>query len=159
MLIKMEEFTYVSSIDLNMEYYHIELSPGAKHICTIVLPWGKYGYQKLPMRVCNSTDIFQENISKTFYGFNMVRAYIDDVLVITKNNFEDHLKALDGFLQRLAQAGLKVNAGKSFFRKTETEYLGFWVSNNRVRPLSYKVEAIKEIDVWNKVRDIRFFLG
>ena len=36
----------------------------------------------------------------------MVRAYIDDILVITKNNFGDHLKALDRVLQKLAEAGL-----------------------------------------------------
>ena len=42
--------------------------------------------------------ISQEKISKLFDGFDMVRAYIDDVLVITKNNFEDHLKALDRVL-------------------------------------------------------------
>ena len=84
-----------------MGYYNIEFSPGTKKICTIVLTWGKYEYQKLPMGVCNSPDIFQENISELFDGFYMVRAYIDDVLIITKNNFEEHIKALDRFLQRL----------------------------------------------------------
>ena len=87
-----------------MGYYHIELSPGAKQLCTIVLPWGKYKYQKLPMEFCNSPNIFQENIYELFDGFDMVRAYIDDVLVITKNNFEDHLKSLYGVLQRLTEA-------------------------------------------------------
>ena len=58
----------------------------------------------------NSPDIFQENISKLFEGFDMVCAYIDDVLVITKNNSEDHLKAFGKVLQRLAESGLKVNA-------------------------------------------------
>ena len=93
MLLNLEGLTYASSIDLNMGYYHIDLSPGAKQLCTIVLPWGKYDYQKLPMGVYNSPDIFQENISEQFDGFNMVCAYIDDVLVITKNNFESYLKA------------------------------------------------------------------
>ena len=92
-----------------MGYYHIELSPRAKHLCTIVLPWVKYEYQKLPMGVFNSPDIFQEKISELFDGFNMVHEYIDDVLFITKNNFKDHLKALYRVLQRLVEAGLKVN--------------------------------------------------
>ena len=48
----------------------------------------------------------------------MVHAYIDDVLVITKNNFEDHLKALGRVLKRLTEAGLKVNVEKSFFGQT-----------------------------------------
>ena len=98
-----------------MGYYHIELSPGSKQIFTVSLPWGEYDYQKPPMRVCNSPDIFQEKISKLFYGFDMVCADIDDVLVITKNNFKDNLKALDRVLQILTEAGLKVNAEKSFF--------------------------------------------
>ena len=40
------------------------------------------------MRVCNSPDIFQENISELFDGFDMVRAYIDDVLVRTKTTLK-----------------------------------------------------------------------
>ena len=64
------------------------------------------------MGVCNSPNIFQENLSKWFDGFDMVRAYIDDILVINKNNFKDHLKALNRVIQRLAEAGLKVNAEK-----------------------------------------------
>ena len=61
------------------------------------------------MEFCSSLGIFQEKISELFYGFNILRAYIDDILVITKNNIEDHLKALDRVLQRLAEAVLKVN--------------------------------------------------
>ena len=159
MLLNIEGFVYTSSIDLNMGYYHIELSPGAKQLCTIVLPWGKYKYQNIPIRVCNSPDIFQEDISELFDGFVMVRVYIDDVLVINKNNSEDHLKALDKVLQRLLDAGLKVNAEKPFFGKTETEYLGFWVSNNVIRLLSFKVEAIKSIEVPTKLHNIWRFVG
>ena len=89
----------------------------------------------------------------------MVRAYIDDVLVITKNNFKGHLKALYRVLQRLAEAGLKVNAEKSFFVRTETEYIGFWVSNNRAIPLLSKVEVIKAINVPTEVSDVRRCVG
>ena len=92
MPLNLEDFTYTSSLDLNMGYYHLELSPGAKQLCTILLPWGKYEYQNLPMGNCKSPDTFQEKISELFDGFDMVRAYIHDVLVITKNNSEEHLK-------------------------------------------------------------------
>ena len=40
MILDLEGFTYASYIDLNMGYYNIELSPGSKQLCTIVLPWG-----------------------------------------------------------------------------------------------------------------------
>ena len=40
MLLKLEGFTYATSLDLNMCYYHIELHPEAKKLCTLVFPWG-----------------------------------------------------------------------------------------------------------------------
>ena len=67
------------------------------------------------MGVYNSLYIFQENISEMFKGLEMVRAYIDDVIAITKNYFKDHLKALEKVLQRIAEAGLEVNAENPFF--------------------------------------------
>jgi hypothetical protein len=60
LLLKLEGFQYATSLDLNMGYYHIELNLAAQEMCTIVLPWGKYRYKRLPMGVANSPDIFQE---------------------------------------------------------------------------------------------------
>ena len=62
------------------------------------------------MEVFNSPDIFQEKISKLFDGFDMFHANNDGVLVNLKNNLEYHLQSLDRVLQRLAEAGIKVNA-------------------------------------------------
>ena len=123
MLLNLEGFTYASSLGLNMGYHYIELSPVSKQLCTIVLPWGKYDYQKLLMGVCNSPDIFQANISKLFKVFYMVHEYIDDVLVITKTDFKDHLKSLDRVLQRLAEEGLKVNAENNYLDEQKLNIL------------------------------------
>ena len=70
------------------------------------------------MGVCNSPDIFQEKISKLFDGFDMVREYIDYVLVISKNNFEECLKFSDKVLQRIKEVELKVSAEKLFLGQT-----------------------------------------
>ena len=89
----------------------------------------------------------------------MVRAYIDEILIITKYNFKEYLKSWDRVLKRSAEAGLKVNAEKSFFGRTQTEYLSFWVRNIGVRPLLSNWEVIKTIDVPTKVQDVQRFLG
>ena len=66
LLLKLEGFKFATSLDLNMGYYHdIELSSASKRLCTIVLPFGKFEYQRLPMGLCNSPDsIFQEKMSE-----------------------------------------------------------------------------------------------
>ena len=72
LLLKLEGFQYATSLDLNMGYYHIELSPDSQHLCTIVTPWGKYSYKRLPMGLCNSPDIFQEKISELMWGLDFI---------------------------------------------------------------------------------------
>ena len=69
MLLKLEGFQYLTSLDLSMGYYHIQLSENASNLCTIIIPWGKYRYKHLPMGVTNSPDIFQKKISDLFHGF------------------------------------------------------------------------------------------
>ena len=58
MLLNLECFQYTTSLELNMVYYHIRLSEEASNICTIILPWGKYKYKCLPMRVYSFPEIF-----------------------------------------------------------------------------------------------------
>ena len=77
-----------------MGCYHIYLSYQAINLCTIILPWVKYKYKRLPMGICNSPDIFQEKMNKNFRGFEFIRAYIDDLLIITKGDFSGHLNKL-----------------------------------------------------------------
>jgi hypothetical protein len=48
MIRSMEGFTFASALDLNMGYYHIKLDADAQNLCTIVFPWGKYNYKRLP---------------------------------------------------------------------------------------------------------------
>ena len=70
MLMKLEGFQYASSLDLNMGYYHIQLLPSASKLCTIVLPWGKYEYLRLPMGINNAPNIFQEKCWNFFTDLN-----------------------------------------------------------------------------------------
>jgi hypothetical protein len=91
------------------------LDPDASKICTVIFPWGKYSYKRLPMGIVGSPDIFQEKISELMESLEFVRAYLDDLLCIFKLSLEDHLEKLEVVLGRLRNAGLKVNAAKLTF--------------------------------------------
>jgi hypothetical protein len=146
MLQKLEGFMFATSLDLNMEYYHMLLTPFARRLCTIVLPWGKYKYCRLPIGLLVSPDIFQEKMSELMTGLDFARAYLDDLLIIsTEKGFDQHLKKLEKVLTRLSEAGLKINAVKSFFGRTNLEYLGYNISREGMRPSQKKVEAILHV--------------
>jgi hypothetical protein len=78
MLRKLEGFMYATSLDLNMGYYHMLLTPFASRLCTIVLPWGKYEYCQLPMGLSVSPDIFQEKMGELMAGLEFACAYLDN---------------------------------------------------------------------------------
>jgi len=128
-----------------MGYYHITLTSHASQLCTIVFPWGKYQYLRLPMGIKNAPDIFHEAMSNLMQGLKFVRVYLDDLLCLTKGGWTDHLDKLKMVLQHILDVGLKINAKKSFFRQTELEYLGFWINRDGICPLTEKVEAIQNI--------------
>ncbi len=110
-----EGFTFATALDPNMGYYTIRLDLDASKICTVIFPWGKYSYKRLLMGITGSPDIFQQKMPELMESLEYVRAYLDDLLCISKLCLEDHLENLEEVLSWLLDAGLKVNASKSLF--------------------------------------------
>jgi hypothetical protein len=68
-------------------------------------------------------------MSELVSGLEFARVYLDDLLILsTEKGFEKHLEKLELVLTWLQEAGLKINAVKSFFAQTSLEYLGYSIS-------------------------------
>jgi len=61
---ELEGFTYATTLDLNVGYYTFRLDPDSSKICTLIFPWEKYSYLRLPMCITGSPDIFQAKMSE-----------------------------------------------------------------------------------------------
>ena len=81
-------------------------------------------------------------MSNLFRDLTFVREYIDDLLITSNGTIQDHLQKVEQVLQRLQKAGLKVNANKSKFCRSEVEYLGYLVTRDGIKPQAKKVQAI-----------------
>ena len=111
------------------------------------------------MGLCNSPDIFQENISELFVGLDTVRVYIDEILHVTKGSWTEHLTVLEEMFTRLHKYGIKVNVSKSCFGAHKSDYLGYHVTRDGVMPMPKKVEAIRALAVPNTCKQLRQFIG
>ena len=89
------------------------------------MPWGKHEHVRLPMGVCDSPDIFQEHMSELMAGLEFVRVYIDDLLIITKSNFKDHLEKLEQVFLRVQASKLKNQCRKVIFCQIRSGILRF----------------------------------
>ncbi len=142
-----------------MGYYTIRLDPDASKICTIIFPWGKFSYKRLPMGIAGSPDIFQGKMSELMESLEYVRAYLYDLLCISKLSLEDHLEKLEEVLRQLCNAGIKVSAAKLTFCTLEIEYLGYVLTKDGIKPQSNKVQAILAFEPPTGVKQLRHFLG
>ena len=95
-----------------MGYYTISLYPSIQEITTIVTEFGKFRYNRLHMGVCASGYIFQAKVDKLLGDIKGVKTYIDDIIVLGKDCFKNHIDQLRIIFGRFRAAGLKVNAPK-----------------------------------------------
>ena len=157
----MEKFKYATAVDLRKGYYHIPLDKATQKLCTTVLPWGKYSYERLPMGIATSPDIFQKAMNDVFGDLDYVIVYLDDILILSNEDdtFDDHLAKLNEVFKRSHHMGMKINLLKTEFLKDELDYLGYTLSQSGIKPQAKKVEAIGRILPPKNRKQLKHFLG
>ena len=128
-------------------------------MCNIFTQWGKYEYEQIPMGLCNSPDIFQENMSEIFFGLDTVRVYIDEILHITKGSLTEHLNVLEEMFTCLQKSGLNVNVSKSYFGAHKLDYLNYHVTRDGVMPIPKTFSAIQSLAVPKTCKQLRQIIG
>ena len=81
------------------------------------------------------------NVNKVIADLEGCEAYIDDVIIYS-DTWEEHLRIIREFFERLSRAMSTINLSKSEFGQAQVTYLGHVVGQGEVKPVSAKVEAI-----------------
>ncbi|SPC67775.1 related to Gag-pol polyprotein [Ustilago sp. UG-2017b] len=84
--------------------------------------------------------------------------YLDDLLIYS-STLEQHQGHVSAVLARLRQAGLYAKAEKCQFSTSQTEFLGFVVSDQGVSMDPSKTEVITNWPVPKSTHDVQVFLG
>ena len=149
---------YFTKLDMSHAYLQLPLEDESKELVTINTHKGLYKYNRLPFGVSSAPAIFQRSMDTLLRGLNGVSVYLDDILV-TGSTPENHLANLDAVLEKLEQAGLRLNQGKCSFLQPNLEYLGHVIDSTGKHPTQDKVRAIKEAPSPRNVTELRSFLG
>jgi hypothetical protein len=119
-LCKRSECTFFTKLDASMQYNTFELDEERQDLCTIITPFGKYKYLRLPMGLKCSPDIAQAAIENVLSDIEYANIYIDDVGVFS-NDWDHHVNMLATILWQLRENGFTINPLKAviFFRPIE----------------------------------------
>ena len=121
-------------------------------------------FKVMPFGLTNAPAVFQCLMEHVLMGLNppegpdMVTVYIDDILVFSRT-LDEHLQHLQSVLQRLKQAGLKLNPQKCHFITQEVEYLGHIITPDGLKTNPRLVEAVVNFPTPKSVQQVRQFLG
>ena len=80
----LEVSQYTTALEINMGYYNIRISPASQDMKTIVTKFGMFRYNRLPVGICASGNIFQSKVDEILSDIEVVKTYINDILVLSK---------------------------------------------------------------------------
>jgi len=147
-----------SKLDASSGFWQVPLDPETAKYTTFMTPFGRYFFKRLPFGINLAPEVFQrimENIIGTCDG---VVCFMDDVLVYGDSE-DTHDRHLSDVMQRVADAGLKLNKEKCEFRKQSLNFLGHTLSAEGIQPDQSKLSAITEMKEPENVPELRRFLG
>ena len=110
------------------------------------------------MGLVNSPAFAQSRMEEVLRGVEDTEIYIDDIEIFS-NSWESHLKRLDTVLDKLQENNVTINPRKCEWAVKETDWLGYWLTPNGIKPWTKKVDAILNMKAPSNATELRTFLG
>ncbi|CCH62362.1 hypothetical protein TBLA_0H00730 [Henningerozyma blattae CBS 6284] len=123
-----------------------------------VTPSGNFEYKVMPFGLVNAPSTFARYMADLFRGKPNICVYLDDNLIFS-DSLEEHWKHLDDVLSILAKEHLFVKRKKFQFTQTPVEFLGYNISDNAIRPIQAKCQAIGSYPQPSSIPKTQRFVG
>ena len=81
-LTSMNNAKIFSKLDVQEAFWHVELDEQSSILTTMITPYGRYRWARLPFGLKVSSEIFQKRLNESLEGINRVICVADDIIVV-----------------------------------------------------------------------------
>lgn len=134
---------FFSKIDLSEAYLQVPVDEESSRLLCINTHKGLYKFQRLPFGIKVAPAIFQQIMDTMLGGLDFTIAYLDDILINSKN-IEQHWEHVQEVFRQIQNYGFKVKENKCDFFMKEIKYLGHIIDEEGRRPDPERATAIKK---------------
>jgi dUTPase len=152
---------WFSTLDLASGYWQCEVEESDRHKTAFITHRGLHQFKVLPFGLCNSPPTFQRLMEKVLNGltWDKVLVYLDDIVVLARNSFEEAVGNLQCVFTRLREANLKLKPKKCTLFQKQVQFLGHIVAEEGISCDPEKISAVKDWVEPKTVTEVRSFLG
>ena len=151
---------WFTAVDAAKGYWQIGMHHDSIEKTAFNTPFGLFEWLAMPMGLTNSAACFQKMITEVMGPllYECCLVYLDDIFIFSPT-LEDHIKDVERVFKRLRDCGLKIRADKTTLCRRQVKCLGFILDSEGLKPLSSKIDAIKNVKVEKTRRGVMSFLG
>ena len=150
--------TVFTKLDTNAGFWQIKLSEESTLYTTFITPFRRYSFKTLPFGITSATEFFQNKMLAILTNLDGVTCMMDNILIYGHNQ-EEHDKRLSDVLNKLQQAGVRLNKEKCKFSTSWVQLLGQQIDSQGIRSDPEKVTAIQQMAQPTNVKELWRFLG
>ena len=161
---KLNKARIFTKLDVKEAFWHVRLNEESSYLTTMIIPFGRYRWTRLPFGLKVSSKIFQKLLNDSLCDLDGVICVADDILVIGCGNDDaaaelDHAKKLIALHKRCSERNIKLNDDKAVIKKRKITFMGHCISDQGIKPDKTKVKAIANMPQPVDVQGVRRFCG
>ncbi|KAL0190178.1 hypothetical protein M9458_012876 [Cirrhinus mrigala] len=150
--------TVFSTIDLKSAYFQLLLHEESRDLTSFITHDGLFRFCRVPYGLASVPSALQKMLATVLQGLLNVANYLDDIILWGRTQTE-HNDTLKAVVQRLQDAGLKLNQSKRQFNKTSLRFLGHTVNVQGIQPDEDHLSAILHAPAPKDAPQLRSFIG
>ena len=157
-LAKLRDSKPFTKLDANSGFWQIPLAEDSRPLTAFITPFGTYQFNRLPFGISSAPEIFQRMMSELLGDLEHQGVICHMDVLIHAPDIEKHNELVREVLQRLAKAGLTLNA-KCEFSKTFIKFLGHIISEEGLEADPEKTHSVQNFPVLKNVTELQRFNG